>query len=469
MMSISSSMKRKAEASPPPSTQPAASMMSLPRARPFGSATAPHLVDGSAPPVPKRPKQYDITNWHTNPNNNTNVEAHCRGFAEGMKYAQRVSTGPAGKKVKLVASPPIAITGMLPHPLGKAATTKAWFDECDVNDPALILLSDQAAAIPWAQRSLAQNTVYRHVEWHWKQAARMFAFPVDEAWPPNIKKWATEWSMNPIGLPRPIRQDEHSLLNQDDIDIWLWLRAVVPEHNPKGAFDHALWPIFQQPGRWNTLVGGMSYASVTPDTLRASVTVRWTWQEGSVVTDPEALVAWLGMYAGVTPTQAHFILEPYAHHRAQGCYHSPIAQDAYNRLQARQRPPLPTAGGMPTASSFAPMVRLAARLSYPLGTTVQTPAAAASSAAATTSAGPPVTGACSPLISWMATPSAQPASTHAPMEVDGAAVVAHPGDVGVDTSDIYHDWTDDSPSARSSCPMPSWTHPRAQSCGGGCK
>ena len=75
----------------------------------------------------------------------------------------------------------------------------------------------------------------------------------------------------------------------------------APEHNPKGAFDHALWPIFQQPGRWNTLVGGMSYASVTPDTLQASVTVHWTWPEGSVIADPEALAVWLGMYAGVTP------------------------------------------------------------------------------------------------------------------------------------------------------------------------
>ena len=128
------------------------------------------------------------------------------------------------------------------------------------------------------------------------------------------------------------------------------------------------------------------------------------------------------------------------------------------------------------ASSFTPVVRLAARLSYPLGTTVQTPAAAASSAAATMSTGPPVTGVCSPLVSWMAMPSVQPASTHAPMEVDGAAMVAHPsnvGEVGVDTSDIYCDRMDNSPLAKSPCPTPSRsqsrTRPRAQSCGGGCK
>ena len=321
-------MKRKVETSPPPSTQPVAFTTSPLRAGPVGSAASPCLVDGSTPPVPKWPKRYDVADWHTDPDDDTNVEAHCRGFAEGMKYAQHVSTGPAGKKAKPVASLPIAITGTLPHPLGKTATAKAWFDKCDVNDPALILLSDQVAAIPWAQCLLAQNMAYRHVERHRKQVARMFAFPVDEAWPPNIKKWATEWLMNPIGLPHPICQDKHGLLNQDDIDVWLWLRAVVPEHNPKGVFDHTLWPIFQQPGRWNTLVGGMSYASVTPDTLRVSMTAHWTWPEGSVVADPEALAAWLGMYAGVTPTWAHFTLEPYAYCRSQGCYYSPIAQDA---------------------------------------------------------------------------------------------------------------------------------------------
>ena len=173
--------------------------------------------------------------------------------------------------------------------------------------------------------------------------------------------------MNPIGLPCPICQDEHGLLNQDDIDVWLWLWAIVPEHNPKGVFDHALWPIFQQSGRWNMLVGGMLYASVTPDTLQVSMTARWAWPKGSIIVDPEALVAWLGMFAGVTPMWAHFILELYAHCHTQGCYHSPIAQDTYNQLQVRQCPPLPTTRGMPMASSFTPVVGLAARLSYPLG------------------------------------------------------------------------------------------------------
>ena len=48
-------------------------------------------------------------------------------------------------------------------------------------------------------------------------------------------------------------------------------------------------------------------------------------------------------------------------------------------------------------------------------------------------------------------------------------MVMHPGDLGVDMSDIYCNETDDPPSVKSLCPMPSQTCPRAQSYGGGCK
>ena len=121
------------------------------------------------------------------------------------------------------------------------------------------------------------------------------------------------------------------------------------------------------------------------------------------------------------------------------------------------------------APSFAPAIGLAVRLSYPLGTAIQPPAASASSAAVLMSTGPLVTGACSPLILQVAMPPAQPATAPASMEVDGAAVVMHLGDHGVDTSNIYCDKMDDSPLAKSSCPTPSQTHPWAQSYGGGCK
>ena len=129
------------------------------------------------------------------------------------------------------------------------------------------------------------------------------------------------------------------------------------------------------------LVSGMSYALVTQDMLWASMTACWAWPEGSIFVDPEALAAWLGLYMGVTPKWAHFILEPYTHCHTQGCYYSPIVQDAYNQLQVHQHPPLLTTRGMPTVSSFTPTVRLAARLSYPPGTSTQPPATPASSTA----------------------------------------------------------------------------------------
>ena len=86
-----------------------------------------------------------------------------------------------------------------------------------------------------------------------------------------------------------------------------------------------------------------------------------------------------------------------------------------------------------------------------------------------TSTGPSVMGTHSPLTLQVATSPAQPVTVPASMEVDSAAAVEHPGDLGVDTSDIYRNKTDNSPSVKSSCPTPSWTCPWAQSYGGGCK
>ena len=50
----------------------------------------------------------------------------------------------------------------------------------------------------------------------------------------------------------------------------------------------------------------------------------------------------------------------------------------------------------------------------------------------------------SPLTPQVATPPMQSATATGAMEVDSATVVMHPGDLGVDTSNIYHNKTDDS-------------------------
>ena len=99
------------------------------------------------------------------------------------------------------------------------------------------------------------------------------------------------------------------------------------------------------------------------------------------------------------------------------------------------------------APSFAPMIGLAAQLSYPLGATVQPPITSAPSAAVLTSAGPLAMGACTLLALQVAPSPAQPAAVPTPMEVNGTAVADIVGDLRVDTSNIYHDREDDAPSA----------------------
>ena len=74
-----------------------------------------------------------------------------------------------GCKPKTMALLLIAVTGMLPRPLGKVAAqgptcVKSWFDECDVNDTSLWELYNQARLLPWAQSMLTQNMVFNHIE-----------------------------------------------------------------------------------------------------------------------------------------------------------------------------------------------------------------------------------------------------------------------------------------------------------------
>ena len=61
-------------------------------AGPIGSMATPCLVNKSVLLVPKWLKWYNIADWHTNPDDDTNAKAHHHGFAEGMKYAQQVRT-----------------------------------------------------------------------------------------------------------------------------------------------------------------------------------------------------------------------------------------------------------------------------------------------------------------------------------------------------------------------------------------
>ena len=73
-------------------------------------------------------------------------------------------------KPRLQASLPASVTGVLPCPLGKAPTrlaicTHQWYDECDINDPCLDALYEEAKQLK------AQHCPTYHVSMHYKPQA----------------------------------------------------------------------------------------------------------------------------------------------------------------------------------------------------------------------------------------------------------------------------------------------------------
>ena len=66
--------------------------------------------------------------------------------------------------------------------------------------------------------------------------------------------------------------------------------------------------------------------------------VFWEWppQVTPCTLDSSHLARWLGQKAGVTPTWARQLLEPYADRRNRGCYYSPKAQVAHNQAEAKR-------------------------------------------------------------------------------------------------------------------------------------
>jgi len=143
-----------------------------------------------------------------------------------------------------VASLPASITGVLPHPLGKTATRPAvrawkWFDECDVDNPRLDALYQEARAISGRERNLAQHVTFTHVTW---QSAQITT-------PCGRQPPRQHLSLDCLLVKEPRRdsstrlQGTWSSHRRRSIEVWLWGRQVAPK-SYKDEFLDALWEIF---------------------------------------------------------------------------------------------------------------------------------------------------------------------------------------------------------------------------------
>ena len=72
----------------------------------------------------------------------------------------------------------------------------------------------------------------------------------------------------------------HSLLNEDDLDVWLWYRGIIPKTHD-GLFERIIWhDIFLTLGRFVTLMGNHERPTPLLAQLRdCPMGRRWAWPD----------------------------------------------------------------------------------------------------------------------------------------------------------------------------------------------
>ena len=260
--------------------------------------------------------------------------------ADGLRLPEYVLP-PKIAKPRLQALLPASVTGVLPCPLGTAPArpatrTRQWYDECDISDPRLETLYREAKLLNGRDQNTAQRIAFQRITNHNRRLRKPDVFPVEEGLPPDIQTWVGYWARNPEGIPRPIHE-VHGLLLEEDINVWLWSRHVAPKQH-RNEFLDVLWNIFVIPDAWAKLVADTWIVPTNQVLCDLPMDVFWEWppQVTPRTLDSSHLARWLGQKAGVTPTRARQLLEPYADRRNRGCYYSPKAQVAHNQAEVKR-------------------------------------------------------------------------------------------------------------------------------------
>ena len=95
-------------------------------------------------------------------------------------------------KPQLQASLPASVTGVLLHPLGKAPArpathTHQWYDECDINDPHLEALYQEAKQLNGWDHNTAQLLHFNTLQTTTTGCASRMSFPLKKDFPPISK------------------------------------------------------------------------------------------------------------------------------------------------------------------------------------------------------------------------------------------------------------------------------------------
>ena len=211
------------------------------------------------------------------------------------------------------------------------------YNECETTDPRFVEVAATAANTPATNPTPEQCGVYRHHQRALRDVQPLrFAMDVDT--PDDIRRWIEEWLQNPIGMPQAIHEEDQGCLNEDDLDIWLWYRSIVPKTHD-GLFERIVWrDIFLTPGRFVTLAGNHERLTPLLAQLReCPAGRRWAWPNDTTpnAVPPERIAHWLWTSAGVTADRAQRWLEPYTQRLESGQWHSRTTLEACAQAAAK--------------------------------------------------------------------------------------------------------------------------------------
>ena len=223
-----------------------------------------------------------------------------------------------------VGDPPLLQMGQLPHPLGWINLRRAqWFDLCPMMD---LFFIETAEVIDTSSPTLRTWDMHTLMQWvcEVSQSKRQPCFKIQDGTPTDMAVMLSQWQYNPEDVPAIIWQEDDSLLNTSDVDIWMWLRTITPT---KGVMvrQHIL-QLFSEANQWASLVNTSELP--VPSGSEMCNSIQATYEPGSqppleiLMKDP---AIWLGKQVGVTYTCVAQ-LEEYTMHALVKMAHSNTSQ-----------------------------------------------------------------------------------------------------------------------------------------------
>ena len=186
-----------------------------------------------------------------------------------------------------------------------------WFDLCPMTDlffkEMVEVMKEIAPA--WHMRDM-------HTIMWWLceayQLKKPSCFKIREDTPNDMEAMLSLWQHNPEGVPATIWQEDDSLLNLSDVDIWMWLRAITPTKSM--MVRQCLMQLFGEASQWASLVDISELPEPCNSKLCNSIQTEYkSGSQPSVDTPLKDLAIWLDKQAGVTLTCVAK-LEEYAAH-----------------------------------------------------------------------------------------------------------------------------------------------------------